>query len=140
MKSTSELAEGVRAWAKGVYPVEAGVELLIRQGRAIYRGAPWLTDHGEIVTVDADKLLDGTGAWSGGEQRVARIAVSLLGGDRVDLNEDIPGLDRSTLELVLAAIAHANGSHEDSVMRVNADGAPAGFDRAPSLYPWPTTD
>lgn len=140
MKSTNDVAEGVRAWAKGVYPLEAGVELLIRQGRAIYQGAPWLTDHGEIVTVDTDRLLNGIGAWSGGEQRVARIAASLLGGDRVDLNEDLPGLDRSNLELVLAAVAHANGSHEHSVMRFNAEGAPEGFDRVPSLYPWPTTD
>ena len=137
MKTTSEIVEGVRAWAKGVYPVEAGVELLIRQGRAIYSGAPWLYDYGESVTVDVDELLAESGSWSGGEQRVIRIAASLLGGDRVDLNDDVSGLDRTNLALVLAAIAHANGSHEHSELRFNADGTPQGFDAAPSLYPWP---
>lgn len=137
MKAQSEIVEGVRAWAKGMYPLEAGVELLIRQGRGIYAGAPWLYDYGERVVVDVDELLDGIGAWSGGEQRVARIAASLLGGDRVDLNEDVPGLDRGHLSLVLAAIAHANGSHEDSVTRYGSDGTPQGFDRVSTLYPWP---
>lgn len=54
MKSTSEVVEGVCAWAKGAYPLEAGVELLIRQGRAIYVGAPWLYDYGERVVIDVD--------------------------------------------------------------------------------------
>lgn len=140
MKSTSEVAEGVRAWAKGVYPLEAGVELLIRQGRAIYSGAPWLYDYGDRVVVDVDELLEGVGAWSGGEQRVVRIAASLLGGVPVDLSEDVPGLDRRNLALVLAAIAHANGSHEHSVIRYGEDGAPQGFERVPSLYPWLKTN
>lgn len=138
MKSTSEVVEGVRAWAQGIYPLEAGVELLIRQGRGIYVGAPWLYDYGDRVVVDVDELLVEIGAWSGGEQRVARIAASLLGGDRVDLNEDVPGLDRHHLSLVLAAIAHANGSHEHSEIRYGADGSPQGFDRVSSLYPWPS--
>lgn len=139
MKSTSEVVEGVRAWAKGIHPLEAGVELLIRQGRAIYSGAPWLYDYGERVVVDVEELLEGTGAWSGGEQRMVRIAASLLGGEPVDLNEDVPGLDRPNLTLVLAAIAHANGSHEHSEIRYGADGAPQGFERVPSLYPWPSS-
>lgn len=139
MKSTSEVVEGVCAWAKGAYPLEAGVELLIRQGRAIYVGAPWLYDYGERVVIDVDELLEGTGAWSGGEQRVVRIAASLLGGDQVNLNDDVPGLDRPNLALVLAAIAHANGSHEHSEIRYSQDGTPQGFERVPSLYPWPAS-
>lgn len=40
MKSTSEVVEGVRAWAKGAYPLEAGVELLIPAGPCdLQRGA-----------------------------------------------------------------------------------------------------
>lgn len=137
MKTQSEVVEGVRGWAKGICPLEAGVELLIRQGRGIYAGAPWLYDYGDRVVVDVDELLDGIGAWSGGEQRVARIAASLIGGERVDLNEDVSGLDRNNISLVLAAIAHANGSHEHSEIRYDNDGTPQGFDRLPSLYPWP---
>ena len=140
----SELDEALRRWAKGIYPSEAGVELLIRQGRAIYEGAPWLieTDWAEVgrermVALDVDQLLDGTGGYSGGESRVIRIAVSLLGGPAVNLNEDVPGLDRERTALVLAAIAHANGSHEHSGVRFNDDGTPAGFTRLTSLYPWP---
>lgn len=139
MKTYSEVVEGVRAWAKGICPTEAGVELLVRafKGKAVYDGAPWLTDHGEIVTVDPSQFLDHVGAWSGGEQRVARIAASFLGGDRVDLNNDIAGIDRAYLDLVLAAVAHANGSHEHSELRYDDKGTPVGFRRVSSLYPWP---
>lgn len=138
-KTPREVADGLRVWAKGVYPLEAGVELLIRAlgEKAIYDGAPWLVDYGAAVEFDVDRFLAVAGAWSGGEQRVARIATSLLGGDRVDLHEDVAGLDRAHLDLVLAAIAHANGSHEHSKLRYNPDGSPAGFERAQSLYPWP---
>jgi len=34
------IEDAVRAWVHGIYPTEAGVELLIRGGRAIYEGAP----------------------------------------------------------------------------------------------------
>lgn len=39
---TTPTADALRAWAKGIYPTEAGVELLIRSGRAVYDGAPWI--------------------------------------------------------------------------------------------------
>lgn len=112
--SGEELHGAVRAWAKGLHPLEAGVELLIRHGRTIYEGAPWLTEFTgrtpRLVAVDAEVLLAQSGHLSGGERRVVRIAVSLLGGQPVDLSENIPGLDAPTLALVLDAIAHANGS------------------------------
>jgi len=140
----TELDDALRRWAEGIYTTEAGVELLIRQGRAIYERAPWLieTDWAEagrprMVALDVDALLDGTGGYSGGESRVIRIAASLLGGPAVDLSEDLPGLDRTHTALVLAAIAHANGSHEHSGVRYNDDGRPVGFTRLTSLYPWP---
>lgn len=107
---TTTTADALRAWAKGIYPSEAGVELLRE-----------------------------TGAWSGGERRLVRIAASLLGGPAVDLSEDVPGLDRQAAALVLAAIAHANGSHEHSEFQFNEDGTPRGFSRVPTLYPWPET-
>lgn len=65
---------------KGIYPSEAGVELLIRSGRAVYDGAPWITRDGDMAWIDVDELLRETGAWSGGERRLVRIAASLLGG------------------------------------------------------------
>ncbi len=143
----SGINEAVRAWAKGIYPTEAGAELLIRGGKAIYERAPWLTelepiadDRPRMVAVDVDVLLEEAGAWSGGEQRLVRVAASLLGGPAVDLAEDIPGLDRDSADLVLAAIAHANGSHQHSGFVYNEEGRPTGTTRYETLHPWPTDD
>lgn len=112
--SNESTREEVRDWARGMYPLEAGVELLIRAGR-VYDGAPWVVRESAHRTyIDRDALESHMGMWSGGEQRIARIALSLLGGDPVRLDDDIPGLDRPSLDLVLAALAHANGSHEHS--------------------------
>ncbi|WMY80070.1 hypothetical protein [Citricoccus sp. I39-566] len=129
--------EAVRAWAKGMYATEAGVELLIRSRVAIRDGAPWIHRDGDRAWVDPEELLNAAGAWSGGEQRLVRIAASLIGGPAVDLSEDIPALDRENASLVLAAIAHANGSHEHSDFSYNAEGRPNGIVSLDSLYPWP---
>ncbi|WP_448389730.1 hypothetical protein [Microbacterium aurum] len=130
--------ERLRAWAKGSFPLEAAVELLIRAGKDIHAGSPWIIDYGEgNAGVDPDRLLHCASVWSGGEQRVARIAASLSGGERVDLSNEICGLHRDQLEMVLAAFAHANGSHEHSCVVRNHDGCVVGFERLASLYPWP---
>lgn len=140
----SDIDDAVRAWAKGLYSTEAGAELLIRHGKTIHEGAPWIVeqdklsnDRPRMATIDVDALLEHSGAWSGGEQRIVRIAASLLGGPPVDLSEEIPGIDRANLVLVLAAIAHASGSHEHSAMRFDSDDNPIGFDRLDSAYAWP---
>lgn len=57
-------------------------------------------------------------------------------GVGVVLGDVLPGLDRKNLDLVLAAVAHAGGSHEHSDFITNADGT-GSFARLPSLYPWP---
>lgn len=128
--------ERPRAWAKGMYPLEAGVELLIRHGKAIYTGAPRIHDDGERAWLDVETLLNETGAWSGGEKRLVAIAASLIGEERVNLSEEVGGVDRPSLDLVLAAIAHANGSHEHSGFEFDEDGHPR-IARLSSLYPWP---
>ncbi len=66
---TISIEDALRAWARGRYDTEAGVELLIRQGSAIYDGVPWIDREGDIASVDVDKLLYESGVWSGGEQR-----------------------------------------------------------------------
>lgn len=48
----TELHEGLRAWPPGSFPLEAAVELLIRDDRAVYAGAPWLWHDGDLVSVD----------------------------------------------------------------------------------------
>lgn len=150
--------EGLRAWAQGVYPQEAAVELLIRTG--------WTQRHAfltDVVTdgdsgpwVDWDRLgqiLEGGGegdanrvsgilAASGGELRVLRLAHSIAVGD---LGTLLPGLDRTTADLVLAAMVHANGSHEHSGgLEPNPCGRLAdeagnrfSFGQLSSLHPWP---
>ncbi len=143
----TDIEDAVRAWANGIYPTEAGVELLIRHGKAIYEGAPWIdeleplaADRPRMAAINVDTLLERTGGWSGGERRIVRIAASLLGDYPVSLYEDLPGLDRRALLLVLAAVAHASGSHEHSDIVLDVDGAPRGFTKLASAYPWPAED
>lgn len=149
MTTDTDTAEAVRAWAKGSYPLEAGVELLIRTGFA-GPGHPWINQGGEVAAgrcwVDVDQINDDTiGVYSGGERRMLRIAASLLGGTPVNLYEDVAGVDRYHLALVLAAIAHAGGSHQHSGGLVpdpngryrDSDGVRLSFERLGSLYEWP---
>lgn len=148
----------LRAWATGIYGAEAATELLIRAGRARQYarrdeyGHAWL----DFEAAAADVWPGG--ALSGGERRLVAVAVSLSGYvptfavDDADagtcwaafsLGEVLPGLDRANLGLVLAAIAHGGGSHEDhpDPFVFDADGTPSlSPDRHAvlgSLYPWP---
>lgn len=142
----AQIDDEVRAWARGIYPAEAGAELLLRAGLAA--AGPWLrrAEATGGLWLDADLITDDTiGRLSGGQQRILRIAASLLGGAPVNLYEEVPGLDRDHLALVLAAIAHAGGSHEHSGALapdpegrwVNAEGVRVGFPRLGSLFGWP---
>lgn len=157
MTETGSVEDGLRAWANGSYPLEAAVELLIRTG--------W-TRRGDFY----DDAIEGTGqpgrwwidfdrvgaalrgerdapwlAASGGELRIMRIANSLAGNG---LNDTIPGLDRRNMALVLAALSHANGSHEHSRIVPDPDGPHVdentgtrlGIERLGPLYPWPDGD
>lgn len=140
--------DGLRLWAQGTYPLEAGIELLARAfgGRFAGAGHPWVrpTLAGSYY-LDVDQITEDTiGAYSGGEQRMLRIAASLLGGAPVNLFEELPGLDREHVELVLAAVAHAAGSHQhsgdlvpDPEGRYVSNGVRMGFAKLDSLYPWP---
>ena len=113
----TEVHEALRRWAKGLYPLEAGVELLIRafDGRFANPSQPWVQEGDDAGWwwIDAEQMTeDNYGALSGGETRLLRIAASLLDGPPVDLSRNLSGLDREHLQLVLDAIAHAGGSHE----------------------------
>lgn len=141
----TSIIQGLRVWARGIYPIEAGVELLIRTGLT---GGPWVRRNTQVRDrwwVDVDEIDENTiGAYSGGQQRLLRIAAALLGGEPSALYEDVPGLDRAHLALVLAAIAHAGGSHEhsgppqpDPTGRFTINGVRSSWARLPSLYSWP---
>ena len=132
----------LRAWAKGIYGLEAATELLIRgfDGRFADPGRPWVqpTESGRWVDFDAIPAL--MGALSGGEQRFLRIAASLSDGDTtVNLGYALAGLDRQHIHLVLAAVAHASGTHEQQQLTFRPDGTVA-FTRPGTIYRWDQTE
>jgi hypothetical protein len=135
-----ELDDAVRRWAMGVYPTEAGAELLIRHGKALREGVPWLRDVGSwrgprMVAISPETLWVESRAWSDSERRIVNLAISLIDSEvMVNLKDAVYGLDSRNLELVLAAVAHAAGSHE-----ANAPGRPLEDGRRgpANLFPWP---
>lgn len=141
----------LRAWARGSLPLEAATELLIRaqRGRWARTDQMWVrVEPDGQVWIDFAELVDQVaagGPWSGGERRLLAVAAS-IGADDGLLNDAVPGLDRGALGLVLAAVAHAGGSHEHTPLpilwREDADGEARPYmnpDRTPvgPLYPWP---
>ena len=134
---------GLRLWANGLYPLGAAVEILVRAfgGRFAAPGNPWIQpcDLPGWWWLDVTMLVDDQiGHLSGGEQRVLRIGASLAGGAPVSLADNLPGLDRELTDLVLAGLAHANGSHEHPDLRIDhVRGVAVLNGRLPSLHPWP---
>lgn len=133
--------EELRACAKGRHSVAAATELLIRSfgGRFAKPGNRWVIheDQQPHYWINFEEIPDNVGGLSGGERRLLMIAASIADvGVEVNLGDYLPGLDRKILNLVLAAVAHAGGSHEHSDFIANADGT-ASFERLPSLHPWP---
>ncbi|QOT19445.1 hypothetical protein [Paenarthrobacter sp. YJN-5] len=127
-----------RSWAKGSLPLEAATELLLRgfSGRFAEPGWPWVRTEDGRPWIDFDSVPDEIGGLSSGEQRFLMIAASLGGDDvRISLSDEM-SLDRTLLELVLAAISHAAGTHQDSGIVEQPDGS-LGFERKDALYLWP---
>jgi hypothetical protein len=107
--------------AVGDYSAEAAVLLLANAGHWL----PQLQAAGLVSLLDD---VDGEGLWaqvawpevdaalragSGSQLRLLRAAASLADGQPVDLSDLAAGLDRAALALLLAAVAHAGGSHGD---------------------------
>ncbi|MET3803951.1 hypothetical protein ABIB25_000937 [Nakamurella sp. UYEF19] len=130
-----------------MYTTVAATELLIRGFGGRFAGAeqPWIhasssedgQPHG--AWIDFDVVPDRAGPLSSGERAYLLIAAS-IGSEQVQVNlsDEISRLGREHLDLVLAAIAHAAGSHQHSGLTFDRDGHPTGFTKLPSLYPWPT--
>lgn len=127
----------------GSLPVTAAVELLTRcfDGRFAAASQPWIrVEPTGAVWLDDQFLASSLGGLSGGERRVLTIVVALAdstGTRRIDLTDVVTGIDRENLDLVLAALAHAAGSHEQVDLKVADDSQTARFVRLPSLHPWP---
>lgn len=131
--------------ALGDYSDEAAILLLITSGH-------WLPQlqHAGLITVDGN--VEGEGLWAhinwpdldgalrigrSSDHQVLRAAASIADGHPVDLGDLAAGLDRHALTLVLAAIAHAAGSHEPRNVTHDHDGVLHPGDRLPPLVPWP---
>ena len=130
--------EQLRAWARGVYPSEAATELLIRafDGRFAEPGWPWIHPTAQDHWIDFSTIGEQIAGLSGGEQRFLRIAASIGSTDAtVNLGDCLTGLDRPRLQLVLAAVAYAAGSHEDHEVTRRPNGTLALTSPGPA-HPW----
>ena len=136
--------------AVGDYTAEAAILLLANFGH-------WLPQlkAADLITVEDDPaggdrwaqiqwedlppaLAAGTIFGSNGELRVLRAAASIVDGQPLDLGDVASGLDRRGMTLLLAAIAHAGGSHEHREEIFDPDrGITYLGDKVPPLMPWP---
>jgi ADP-ribose pyrophosphatase YjhB (NUDIX family) len=118
--ATDPLAGQLRAWARGIYPDEAGVELLIGHAVFLHRAdftsgfitTPASSDGTPLAVIDwpaAITALEAGLPCSGGEQRMLRLAASLAGGIPVNLRDTLTGIDDRNLALVIDAFRHASG-------------------------------
>jgi hypothetical protein len=73
---------------------------------------------------------------SSGQLHILRAAASIADGRPVDLGDTASGLDRRYLQLLLAALSHAGGSHEHR--DIDAAGLPSG--PLPPLASWPARE
>ena len=117
------LAGQLRAWARGIYPDEASVELLI--GHAVFLDRADFTsrfisipgDGAGLAVIDWPAViaaLDDSLPCSGGENRMLRLAASLAGGIPVNLRDALTGIDDHGIQLVINAVRHASGHRPPS--------------------------
>ena len=118
------LAGQLRAWARGIYPDEAGVGLLIGHAVFLHRAdftsrfitTPASSDGTPLAVIDwpaAIAALDGSLPCSG-ENRMLRLAASLAAGIPVNLRDALTGIDGRGIQLVLQAVLHASGHRPSS--------------------------
>lgn len=137
-----ETEAGLRDWARGSLPMEAGVELVLRSfgGRFARNSSAWIvTEPGGRIWLDADALRRQSGVFSGGERRVTAIVAALIDRTPVDIVDVVTGVDRANLHLILAALSHAAGSSQHFELDINDDGRMS-LSVAPPLVAWPTGD
>jgi 8-oxo-dGTP diphosphatase len=114
------LAGPLRDWARGIYPDEAGVELLISHATFLHRAdftsrfisTTTSSDGTGLAAIDWPAAITALGAGlpcSGGEQRILRLAASLASGIPVNLRDALTGIDDRGIQLVIKAVQHASG-------------------------------
>jgi hypothetical protein len=114
-----DLHAGLRAWARGLFPLEAATELLIRAGFARAQD-PWVrretsrTSSPDAVWIDFAAVSAFVEPMSAGERRLLLFAASLSGVDEapaVRLGE-LTSVEPRRLALLVAALAHAGGRYD----------------------------
>jgi hypothetical protein len=117
------LVSALHACADGIYPLEAGVGLLVANGTFLHRDdfTSRFILHGtsgstRTAAVDweaaATALARGELTCSRGEQRILLLAASLADGIPVDLRDTVTGIDQLNTRHLIAAIRHTSGSPE----------------------------
>jgi hypothetical protein len=119
---STALTAALTAHAAGLYPDEAGTELLIHHGGILLREdfsgfvhtGTSITDGATLLAwIDWDAALSalhrGQLPLSSGERRILQLAASIAGGTPVRLRDAIPGLDDRNLQLLTTAIRHTAG-------------------------------
>ena len=119
---SAALTGALRAHAAGLYPDEAGTELLIRHGGILLRedfagfvhtGTSISDGTTPLAWIDWDAALStlhhGQLPLSGAEQRILTLAASIAAGTPACLRDALPGLDNRNLELLVTAVRHAAG-------------------------------
>lgn len=125
---TDDLTAALRACAAGLYPLEAGVALLISNGTFLWRDdfTTRFIEHGTSISdgttpmavIDWEAAITALQAGelpcSGGERRILQLSASLAGGIPVDLRDTVTGLDDANITRLLTAIRHASGKRAEN--------------------------
>jgi hypothetical protein len=123
--TTDELTAALHACASGLYPLEAGVALLISSGAFLHRSdfAGRFIGHSTssglaMAAIDWQAAVTALGSGelscSGGERRVLLLSASLADGIPVDLRDAATGLDDRNIQRLVTAIRHASGKRPES--------------------------
>jgi len=126
--TADDLTAALRACAAGLYPLEAGVALLIANGTFLHRDdftSRYITVATSIsdgttpmAAIDWDAAITALHAGelpcSGGERRLLELSSSLSGGIPVDLRDAVTGLDDGNIARLVTAILHASGKRPEN--------------------------
>jgi hypothetical protein len=123
--TADDLTAALRACAAGLYPLEAGVALLISNGTFLRRSdfTTRFISHGTsngtpMAAIDWDAaitaLTSGCLPCSGGERRLLMLSASLAGGIPVDLRDAVTGIDDDNIARLVTAILHASGKRPET--------------------------
>jgi hypothetical protein len=122
--TTDELTAALHACAAGLYPLEAGVALLIAEGTFLRRDdfTGRFIEHGTssgtaMAAIDWDAVVTALHAGElpcSVERRVLLLSASLADGIPVDLRDAATGLDDRNIQRLITAIRHASGKRPES--------------------------